>query len=293
MPGLVHVAHRNLVRTPVILGPLAVDFLRAGPALRRTQHDHRPQRSLCTAVALRLRFDVLQIVDDAIECAGHELVHGLGIAALDEMRLVPITAEQVIELFVADARQYTRVGDLVAVQVQDRKHHAIGQRIQEFVGMPTRGERPRFRFAVADDAGHDQVRVVECGAERMRKGISQLATFVDRARSFWRHVTRDAPRERELLEQPLHALFVQRDVRIHLAIRAIEPRIRHQGWTAMTGTGDVDHVQITLVDDAIEMRVDEVQSRRGAPVTEQPRLDVFSQQGPGEQRVVVQINLPD
>ena len=144
---------------------------------------------------LRVGLDALQIMDDAIERGRHELVHRLRIAAFDEVRLVPVAAKQMIELFVADAREHARVGDLVAVQVQDRQHHAIGQRIQELVGMPARGERPGFGFAIADDAGHDQVRVVERGAERVRKRIAQLAAFVDRARRFWRHVARDAARE--------------------------------------------------------------------------------------------------
>jgi hypothetical protein len=53
------------------------------------------------------------------------------------------------------------------------------------------------------------------------------------------------------------------------------------------GPGDVDHVQLALNDDAIEMRVDEVQSRRGTPVSQQPRLDMLAQQWLLEQRVVV------
>ncbi len=43
---LVHVAHRHLMRAPVVLALLAVDELRTRPALGRAQHDHRPRRAL-------------------------------------------------------------------------------------------------------------------------------------------------------------------------------------------------------------------------------------------------------
>ena len=43
----------------------------------------------------------------------------------------------------------------------------------------------------------------------------------------------------------------------------------------MPRPGDVDHVEIVLLDEPVQMRVDEVQSGRGSPVPEQPRLDVL------------------
>ena len=39
--------------------------------------------------------------------------------------------------------------------------HAVADRVEKLVAVPTRGQRPRFGLAVADDAGHDQVGVVE------------------------------------------------------------------------------------------------------------------------------------
>ncbi len=214
-------------------------------------------------------------------------MHRLRITAFHKVWLVSVAAEQMIELLVTDTREHAGVRDLVAVQVQDGQHHTISQRIQELVGVPARGERASLRFAIANDAGHDQVRVVERSAECMGQRISQLATFMDRPGSFWRHVTGNAARERELLEQPLHALLVPSDVRIDLAISAIEPRIGHQAGAAMTRTSDIEHAQIALLDDAIEMRVDEVQARRRTPVAQQSRLDVLAQQRLGEQRIVI------
>ena len=53
--GLIHVAHGNLMRTPVVLAFLAVDFRRAGPALRRAKDDHRPGRAFQIAFVCERR----------------------------------------------------------------------------------------------------------------------------------------------------------------------------------------------------------------------------------------------
>ena len=108
-------------------------------------------------------------------------MHLLRIVALDEERLVPISEEEMPDLLVAHPSQDGRIGDLVAVQMQDRQHRAIMRRIQELVGMPGRRERAGFGFAVADDAGCDQIGIVEHRAIGMDQRIAEFAAFVDRA----------------------------------------------------------------------------------------------------------------
>ena len=70
--------------------------------------------------------------------------------------------------------------------------------------------------------------------------------------------------------------FVLRDVRIDLAVGAFQVGVGHQARPAVAGPGDVDHVQVVLLDDPVQVDVDEVQARRGAPVAQQPRLDVLA-----------------
>ena len=41
------------------------------------------------------------------------------------------------------------------------------------------------------------------------------------------------------------------------------------------------------------MRIDEIQSRRGAPVAQQARLDVFQLQRLAKKRIFVEIDLPN
>ena len=106
-------------------------------------------------------------------------------------------------------------------------------------------------------------------------------------------MARDTAREGELGEQALHALFIGRNVRIDLAVGPLEVGVRDQTGTAMTGAGDVDHVEVVLLDHPIQVNVDEVQAWRRSPVAEKPRLDVILCEGLLEQRVVVEINLAD
>src|SRR5712664_2235100 len=86
--------------------------------------------------------------------------------------------------------------------------------IEEVVGVPGGGQRPGLRLAVADDAGDEQLGVVEGGAVRVRQGVAELAAFVHRARRLGRVVARDGAGEGELGEGPLQARLVLGDVRI-------------------------------------------------------------------------------
>ena len=268
MVSLARVVKRNLVRPPEVLDLLPVDLLRSRPSLRSAQHDHRPLRPLGAAVLARLALDRLDLRDDLVQGLSHRRMHLLRIRPLDVVRLVPVADEEARQLVLRHPGEHGRVRDLVPVQVQDRQDGAVRRRVQELVRVPRRGERPGFRLAVADDARDDQVRVVECGSERVRERVAELAALVDRARHFGRGVARDPARERELLEQSLNALRILGDVRIHLAVRPLQVRVRHDRGAPVPGTADVDHVQVVRLDDPVQVDVDEVQARSRPPVAE-------------------------
>ena len=61
----------------------------------------------------------------------------------------------------------------------------------------------------------------------------------------------------------------------------------------MPGAGDENGVQIVRFDRAVDVRVDEVETGRRAPVAEQPRLDVLGAQRLAQQGVVEQVDLTD
>ena len=69
--------------------------------------------------------------------------------------------------------------------------------------------------------------------------------------------------------------LVERDCRVDLRVGPFEVDVGDDGRAAVARAGDVDHVAIALLDQAVELDVDEAQARRGPPVTEQPRLDVL------------------
>ena len=169
-----HVGERHLVRAPGAFDLVAVDLLRPGPALRRAQHDHRPARPDRRCSTARAAFWMrADLADRLLQRRGHLLVHHRRIAALDEVRRVAVADEQRLQLLVADAREDRRVGDLVAVEVQDRQHRAVAHRVEELVRVPRRRERPGLGLAVADDAGDDQVGVVEAPCRRRARGCSR------------------------------------------------------------------------------------------------------------------------
>ena len=68
------------------------------------------------------------------------------------MRIVAVAAQQLRQFLPADAGQHRRVGDLEAVEMKDRKHRTVAGGVEEFIGVPTGGERAGFGLAIADDA---------------------------------------------------------------------------------------------------------------------------------------------
>src|SRR5262249_48359390 len=111
-------------------------------------------------------------------------------------------------LLMADAGKNAGIGDLVAVQMQDRQNRPVGDRVQELVGMPAPRQRPSLRFAVADHTRNNQIRIVESGSVGMRERVAKFTALVNRAGRLRRHMARDAARKRELGEQAFHAFFI-------------------------------------------------------------------------------------
>lgn len=223
----------------------------------------------------------------------HELVHRHRIVAFDEIRRVPVAANQGFQFVMRNARQNRRTGNFVTVQMQDRQHGTVVDQIEKFVRMPCGGQRSGFCFVIADDAGNDQAGIVERGSESMRQRVTQLAALVNRTRRLRRDVTGNAAGEGKLFEQPLQPGFVLRDAGIDLAVSPFQISVRHQSRSAMPRPGDVNYIQVVFLDDAVQVDVDKVEPRRRTPVTEQARFDVRQLERLLQQRIGVEINLAD
>jgi hypothetical protein len=106
-----------------------------------------------------------------------------------------------------------------------------------------RSPAARFRFAVADDAGDDQIGIVERSSEGVAERVPQFSAFVNRSRCCRRNVAGNASGKRELLEQLFQPGFVLGDVRIDIAPAAFEVNVAHNRRAAVTGARDVEHVR--------------------------------------------------
>lgn len=112
--------------------------------------------------------------------------------ALDEIRLPAAALEHFAQLLLRNARQQGRVGDLVAVQVQDRQNNAVRHRIEELVAVPRGCQRAGLRLAVTDNHGCDQVGVIQHRTEAVRQRITQFTALVDGARGLRGNVAGNA-----------------------------------------------------------------------------------------------------
>lgn len=271
----------------------AVDLTRAGPALRRPQNDHWPAGTFDDAPGAGPPLDLGDLVQHAVQRRREGPMHLGGIVAGHHVRLVARPAQEVEQVALGDPGQHGRVGDLVAVEVQDGQHRAVARRIEEHVGEPAAGQRPGLRLTVADHAGHQQVRVVERGAVGVAQRVPQLAALVDRTRHVRRHVAGDAAREGELAEELGHPGLVARHVVVALRPGALQPGVGHDGRASVAGAGDQHGVEVARHDHPVEVGVDQVEAGAGAPVPEQSRLDVVGGQRLAQQRIVQQVDLPD
>jgi hypothetical protein len=156
--------------------------------------------------------------------------------------------------------------------------------------------RPRAELWQTVDHVADQVKTIQVVEHRHVERRSDRAFFLvaalNRSRRLGRDVAGNAAWETELPEQLLQSRFAMRDLRIDLAVRAFEVDIGHQRGPAVTGAGDVDHVQVVLLDYAVEMNVDKILFRRRTPVPKQARLNVLEFERLAEERIVIQIDLP-
>jgi hypothetical protein len=220
-------------------------------------------------------------------------MHEVGLVTGDIVWDPATAAEELVKFLRIDAGEDGWVGDLVTVQVEDGEDGAIGDGIEELVGVPGSGEGPGLGLAIADDAGDDEVGVVEGGAEGVTDGIAEFTALVDGAGAFGRDVAWDAAREGELEEEFLEAGFVLGDVGIDFGVGSFEVGIADGRRSAMTWAGDIDHVEIKFPDDAIEVDIDEVLAGGCAPVAEEHVFDVGEDERPPEEGIVGEIDLAD
>ena len=280
--GVLGARQRHLVGTPGILGLLAVDLLGTGPALGRAEDDHRVSRTdhglARGSLGLSGGLDVANLVEDLLKQGGETLVDArvaLVVKAGDkEVRLITHALEELGEFLVGHAGKDGGVGDLVAVEVQDRQNDTVGCRVHELVGLPRGGKRAGLGLAVAHHGHGEQARVVHDGAVGMAERVAELAALVNGTGRLGRKVARDAAGVGELAEELLQAGLVIGDVGTNLAVGTVEQRLGGTRGTTVTRAHQEDGVLVVIGDEAVDMTEQEVDAGRGTPVANQAVLNV-------------------
>src|ERR1700733_5596942 len=191
------------MRPPGAFDLVPFECLGAGPAFGRAQNDHGPLGPfdyLPGRRAAGLFLDGADIQHAAFEDFGHFGVHDVGVIAFHNVGRPSKPPEEHVQFVRRNARKDGGVGNLVAVQVQDRKHGPVAYRVEEFVGVPTRGQRSGLRLAVAYGYGDDEVGIVESRSKTMGKAVPQFAALMNRSWRFGSAMAAYASGEGELLE---------------------------------------------------------------------------------------------
>ena len=280
--GVLGARQRHLMGAPGVLGLLAVDLLGAGPALGRAEHDHRvggTDHGLTSGgLGLRGGLDVADLVKDLLKQGSETSVDArmaLIVKAGDkEVRLIAHALKELGELLVGHAGKNGGVGDLIAVEVQNRQDDAVRCRVHEFVGLPRGRERAGLGLTVAHHGHGQQARIVHDGAIGVAERIAELAALVDGAGRLGSKVARDATGIGELAEELLQAGLVIGDVGANLAVGTVEQRLRGAGRATVARAHQKDGVLVVVGDQAVNVTKEEVNARRGAPVTNQTVLNV-------------------
>src|SRR5262249_6957732 len=121
-----------------------------------------------------------------------------------------------------DASKERGVIDLVAIEVQDRQHGAVGDRVEKLVAVPASGEGTSLGLPVTHHNYGNKIRMIIDGAIGVRDAIAQFAALVDAAGRFGSAMAAYAARERKLFEEALHPRYVFAHVGINLGVRSLK-----------------------------------------------------------------------
>src|SRR5580704_4364168 len=131
----------DLMRPPCALNGLSVHEFRTRPTLGTAENNHWPLGHAGGFAGARVSLNGTNVAADLIECTRHELVHDFGLVAFDEIGFVAVAGKEFGEFRVFHSTRNCRVGNFVAVQMQNWEHGAIARGIEEFVEcqLPAKG----------------------------------------------------------------------------------------------------------------------------------------------------------
>ena len=160
-------------------------------------------------------------------------MHLLWLIAFNKMRRPAATTQKLLQFLMLNAGEHRRIANLVAIEMQDGQDRSVSNRVEELVGLPSRGQRPRFGLAIADDTGDGETGIVEDGSEGMAQRVAQLAAFVDRSWTLRRGMAGNATGKRKLEKQLSQPGLILADIGVDLAVGTFEIGVANDGRTAV------------------------------------------------------------
>ena len=244
---------RNLMCAEAAFDRKTIYNFWTGPALWRTQNDHRPHRTRRIPCFTCMLLDCPDLFDYGVHGFSHGTVHGHRIVAFYKIRLPAAAFQELLQFFMRNTGKNSRICNFVSIQMENRKYCAVCDRVQKFIGLPGSSKRAGFCFSVTNRNGCNQIRIIKYSTKSMSDTISKLTAFVDGTWCFRCAVTGNTARERKLFEHFLHTVFIFTDVWIYFAVASFQICIGNIEITAVSGTGQQDHVKVIALDDTVQM----------------------------------------
>src|ERR1700684_2059375 len=107
----------------------SIHFFRTSPSLGRAQDDHGPDWLLLEPALTRLLLDGSNLRIAIVQRSSQELMHDFRIVAFYKIRLLGASFVKSSQVCVARPSLNGRPGNLVAVEVQNRKDSPVPHRI--------------------------------------------------------------------------------------------------------------------------------------------------------------------
>lgn len=89
----------------------------------------------------------------------------------------------------------------------------------------------------------------------MAQRVSKLSALVNTTRCLAAAMRTDSTREGELFEQRLQSMNILTNIGIELRICSLEIHIRHDCRSTMSRPTQIEHVNVPLNDDSVQMRI--------------------------------------
>src|SRR5579875_2696111 len=146
---------------PGAFNRFAVHFFRSGPALRGAKNQHGPLRAFDVIVLSRRFLYGANLAEHLFEDSRHLNMHLYRLMPRKDTWSVSVSLEEIQKLFFRNASEHGGIRNLESIQMQNRQHRAVRFGVQELIGMPACRKRARLRFAIAHNASHNQIWIVE------------------------------------------------------------------------------------------------------------------------------------